>query len=109
MVEDAFSPAEVAEIRAALRVACAEVLAALPSVNWTEMHYQPQLVQAPVPVVDGETQRDLVGWKVPAWYRKGFDDEKKDERKAEAAEPEKKAATKAKGTKAAKKVGLVSV
>ena len=45
MVEDAFSPAEVAEIRAALRVACAEVLAALPSVNWTEMHYQPQLVQ----------------------------------------------------------------
>ena len=50
------------------------------------------------------TQRDLVGWKVPAWYRKGFDDEKIDE--AEAAEK------KAKGTKAAKKaakkVGLLN-
>lgn len=47
VVEDAFTPAEVAEIRVALRVACAEVRAALPSVSWTEMHYQPQLVQSP--------------------------------------------------------------
>ena len=60
-----------------------------------------------VPVVDGETQRDLVGWKVPAAYRKEFDDgKKKAEAKAEA-KTEKKAATKAK--KEAKKVGLVSV
>ena len=54
----------------------------------------------------GETQRDLVGWKVPAWYRKGFDDEKKPEAKPEA-KPEKKAAKKSK--KVAKKAGLVSV
>ena len=63
-----------------------------------------------VPVVDGETQRDLVGWKVPAAYRKGLDDEKMTERsKAEAAE--KKAATKATkaAKKGAKKVGLVEL
>ena len=68
---------------------------------------QPQLVQAPVPVVDGETQRDLVGWKVPAAYRKGFDDGKMDGRKSVVAE--KKAATKAKGPKAAKKAKMVGL
>ena len=68
---------------------------------------QPQLVQAPVPVVDGETQRDLVGWKVPAAYRKGFDDGKMDGRKSEVAE--KKAAMKAKGPKAAKKAKMVGL
>ena len=61
---------------------------------------QPQLVQAPVPVVDGETQRDLVGWKVPAAYRKAID-EKKAETKAE-----KKSAKAKKAKKPVKKAEL---
>ena len=54
------------------------------------------------------TQRDLVGWKVPAAYRKGFDDEKKAEAKAEAAEKKKAKGPKA-AKKAAKTVGLVEL
>jgi hypothetical protein len=46
IVEDVFSPAELGEIRSALAVACTELRAALPSVSWTEMRYQPELVGA---------------------------------------------------------------
>ena len=47
IVEAAFAPPQLAELRAELQTACAEVTAALPSLEWSEMHYQPFFVGAP--------------------------------------------------------------
>ena len=47
IVEAAFAPPQLAELRAGLQTACAEVNAALPSLEWSEMHYQPFFVGAP--------------------------------------------------------------
>eukprot|EP01045_Picozoa_sp_COSAG04_P000714 COSAG04_NODE_19_length_39217_cov_21.535968_14_plen_197_part_00 len=47
IVEAAFAPPQLAELRAGLQTACAEVAAALPSLEWSEMHYQPFFVGAP--------------------------------------------------------------
>ena len=40
IVEDVYSPGQLAELRAALARACGEVDEALPSVAWSTMHYQ---------------------------------------------------------------------
>ena len=65
IVEDVYSQAELAEIRNALSLACGEIVEALPSVTWTEMHYQKMLVEADAFC----TGRALYEGKVSAGYK----------------------------------------
>jgi hypothetical protein len=44
IVEDVYSPGQLAELRAALARACGEVDEALPSVAWSTMHYQVRIL-----------------------------------------------------------------